>query len=306
MVDVDTKLFRSFLAVATERSFSVGARRMGYSQATMSLRVRALEGKLGVRLLDRGPRDVKLTAAGRGLLPEIRALLDMHDRMVERLMSAPLASTIRLGVAEGYVASLLPGLLQDMLKNRSGVQLDILCRTSGCLQRMIEARELDLAVVTLPEDAPYALDLCRPQLQWVSSSNFALDLQAPVPVAWYGEGCDFRASGAAALKNARIDYREVLLGSDERIVQAAVVAGCAVTVMASGNVPTTLKVVSPQSGLPPLGRASIQLLELPGAQSEAVEAVKRKIVGAYRRIERGQPDGRAPAVTSRPTTNPSV
>ena len=72
VVDIDTKLFRSFLAVAAERSFSLGARRLGFSQATMSLRIRVLEEKLGVRLLDRGPRNVQLTAAGRSLLPDVR------------------------------------------------------------------------------------------------------------------------------------------------------------------------------------------------------------------------------------------
>ena len=112
MIDVDTKLFRSFLCVTAEESFSAAARRLNYSQATMSLHIRALEEKLGARLLHRSPHSVTLTAEGRQLLPEIRALVDMHDRMVGRLHSELVSGEVRLGVLETYAASLLPGVLR--------------------------------------------------------------------------------------------------------------------------------------------------------------------------------------------------
>lgn len=285
MVDVDTKLFRTFLVIATELSFSKGARRMGLSQATMSLRLQALEEKLGVRLLERGPRDVRLTTAGRNLLPEVRALVDMHDKMIDRLSAPPVVRAIRLGVGEDCVASFLPRLMRDVSDDCSGVQLDVLCRTSSCLQRMIEARKLDLAVLILPGNARSGLDLCRPNLQWVASPGFALDLRLPVPLVWHEKDSCFRASGTAALEKSGISYREVLFGSDERVVQAAVEAGTAVTVMAEGTVRAPLKPLCPRSGLPRLGRASVRLLETPGTESEAAEAVKRKIVKACRGAE---------------------
>ncbi len=78
----------------------------------MSLHIRTLEDKLGARLLHRSPHSVALTAEGRRLLPEIQALVDMHDRMVGRLQSGPVYGEVRLGVAEAYAASLFPGLLK--------------------------------------------------------------------------------------------------------------------------------------------------------------------------------------------------
>lgn len=285
MVDIDTKLFRSFLAVATERSFSLGARSLGFSQATMSLRIRVLEEKLGVRLLNRSPRNVQLTAAGRGLLPEVRALLGMHDEMLRRLRAAPVVARVRLGIAEGHVASLLPRLMKAMRDDRFGVQLEFLCETNGCLERMVESRRLDLAVLSMPGNSAAGLGLCSLQLHWVASPGFVPDAESPLPVAWHEDDCFFRMSGTAALNDAGVAYREVLLGSDGRIVQAAVEAGTAVTVMAEGTVPAALKVFPPNQGLPALERATIRLLENPGAQSEAIRAVKRKILGAYRRAE---------------------
>ena len=87
------------------------------------------------------------------------------------------------------------------------------------------------------------------------------------------------------MESAGVAYREVLLGSDERIVQAAVEAGTAVTVMAEGTVPPALKVFPPNQALPALERTVVRLLESPSAQSDAVRAVKRRILDAYRGAE---------------------
>ena len=280
MVDLDTRQLRSFLCLAVERSFSKAARQLGCSQATMSVRIQKLEEALGVRLFDRGPHEVKLTPEGRDLLPDIRDLVDMQDRMYERLQTSRFVGQVRLGVAEGYEASLLPGLLKYMQKSYAAAEMDITCRPSWRLQQLIESRTLDLAVVTLPEEAPSAVELQRPQLHWVSAPGFALNSLLPVPVAWHRENCFLREAGIAALKEAGVAHREVLSSDDSRVIRAAVEAGTAVTILAEGTVPGSLSVMSPSSGLPPLGKACVQLLERPGSQSEAWEVVKRELVRA--------------------------
>ena len=281
MIDLDTKQLRSFLCLAVERSFSEAARQLGCSQATMSVRIQKLEETFGVRLFDRGPHEVKLTAEGRDLLPDIRALVDMQDRMYERTQTRRVIGQIRIGIAESYEASLLPGLLKYMQQNYAAAELDITCRPSWRLQQLIEARTLDLAVVTLPEESQSAVVLRRPQLHWVAAPELALDPSMPVPVAWHRNKCFFQAAGADALKSLGIAYREVLCSDDSRVIQAAVEAGTAVTVMAEGTVPKTLSVMSASSLLPPLGKACIQLLERPGLQSEARAVVKREFIRAY-------------------------
>ena len=283
MIDLDTKQLRSFLCLAVERSFSKAARQIGCSQATMSVRIQKLEETLGMRLFDRGPHEVKLTPEGRDLLPDIRNLVDMQDRMYERIQTSRVIGQVRLGVAEGYDASLLPGLLKYMQQNHAAAELHIMCRPSWRLQQFIEARTLDLAVVTLLEEAPSAVELHRPQLHWVSAPLLALDPSMPVPVAWHQEKCFFQAAGIAALKGQGIAYREVLRSDDSRVIRAAVEAGVAVTVMAEGTVPKTLGAMSTYSALPSLGKACVQLLERPGLQSEARTVVKRELIHAFQR-----------------------
>ena len=282
MIDLDTKQLRSFLCLAVEHSFSEAARQLGCSQATMSVRIQKLEETLGTRLFDRGPHEVKLTAEGRDLLPDIRALVDMHDRMYERTQTRRAIGKVRLGIAESYEASLLPGLLKHMQQNHAAAELDITCRPSWRLQQLIDSRTLDLAVVTLPEESPSAAVLHRPRLHWVGAPELALDPLLPLPVAWHRDKCFFRDAGIAALKERDIAWREVLSSDDSRVIQATVNAGAAVTVMADGTVPERVGAMSASSLLPPLGKACIQLLERPGTQSEACAVVRRELMRAYR------------------------
>ena len=280
MADIDTKLFRSFLAVAAERSFSAAGEVLACSQGTMSLRIRTLEEQLGTYLFDRGNRTVRLTSAGRALLPNAQALVDMHDRMVDRARGVATSGTVRLGVAESHGFSLVPRLLTQLRELCPALELSVVSRPGWRLGQMIAARTLDLAIVTVPEDDPSQGQLCRSPLHWVASPDFVLDSRHPVPVA-FQDSCCFRTPGLAALERCDIAYREALSSPDEHVVLAAVSAGSAITILPEVTIPQWLRIISPPSPLPSLGGSRIQLLQNPGRQSVAVQAVRREIVGVY-------------------------
>jgi DNA-binding transcriptional LysR family regulator len=69
-----------FLAVAEEGSFSQAAGRVSVSQPALSQQMRALEQDLGVALIERLGRGVRLTSAGRAYLPHVRATLAARGR----------------------------------------------------------------------------------------------------------------------------------------------------------------------------------------------------------------------------------
>ncbi|MER7014742.1 LysR family transcriptional regulator [Saccharopolyspora sp. NPDC000359] len=74
---------RLFVAVAEEGHFGHAADRLGMTQPPVSQGVQRLETKLGVTLLTRGSRGVRLTTAGAELLPRARALLDGAEQFEE-------------------------------------------------------------------------------------------------------------------------------------------------------------------------------------------------------------------------------
>jgi DNA-binding transcriptional LysR family regulator len=72
-----------FVAVAEQASFTKAAGRLGLSTATLSQTMRVLEGRLGVRLLNRTTRSVAPTEAGERLLAQLRPLLDGFDAAID-------------------------------------------------------------------------------------------------------------------------------------------------------------------------------------------------------------------------------
>ena len=281
MIDIDTKLVRSFLAVAAERSFSGAARTAGCSQATMSQRIQALEEQLGARLFERKRRGAILTAAGNELLPNAEALIDLHDRLVGRAHSKRVAGSVRLGVAECQAVPLLPKLLKHTCATYEAVELAVLCQQSGLLQEAMRNGTLDLAIVALLDEVPSALRLASPRLHWVAAPEFDLDSRSPIPVACAPGRDFFHKKGMTALRSHGIVFREALCSVSDEAIRAAVLAGTAITIMPEGTIPPELGVISRPSLLPRLGRCFVQLLERPGRQSEATVVIKREILRAY-------------------------
>ena len=90
------------LAVAETGSFTAAARRMHVSQPSLSQQIRSLEAELGGPLLERPPKPVKLTTAGRAFLTEARACVTAANRAAESARSA-----MKLQVGELRVSTVL-------------------------------------------------------------------------------------------------------------------------------------------------------------------------------------------------------
>ncbi|WP_175775457.1 LysR family transcriptional regulator [Burkholderia anthina] len=92
----------AFLVVAEERNFTRAGKRLGVSQSALSQTVRALEGRLGVRLLTRTTRSVVPTEAGERLMgsigPRIEAI--QHELMLLSDLRDKPAGVIRLTATE--------------------------------------------------------------------------------------------------------------------------------------------------------------------------------------------------------------
>lgn len=137
------------LAVVDEGSFTDAAISLGITQPPLSQGVRRLEAAWGVRLLERSARGVDLTAAGRRLLPVMRALVadaesleararDLGGRPGDLVCGVDPALG---GVAESVVARLAVG--------REG-QVRIRTDLPDRLVDAVRLREIDVAVVRHP------------------------------------------------------------------------------------------------------------------------------------------------------------
>ncbi len=117
----------AFATVAEERSFTRAARRLGISRSAISHAMRALEERLGVRLLARTTRSVAPTDAGERLLARLRpALDDIHAAIddVGELRAKP-AGILRLVASPMAIAAILWPKLERFVREHPDVTLDI-------------------------------------------------------------------------------------------------------------------------------------------------------------------------------------
>jgi DNA-binding transcriptional LysR family regulator len=107
----------AFIAVARERSFTRAAAKMGVSQSALSHTIRALEARMGVRLLTRTTRSVLPTEAGERLIETVAPRLDEIEAEVAAVseMGDKVAGTIRITAIDYAVDSLLWPRLTPLL-----------------------------------------------------------------------------------------------------------------------------------------------------------------------------------------------
>jgi DNA-binding transcriptional LysR family regulator len=145
----ELRLVRYFVAVAEERNITRAAERLHISQPALSAAVRQLEQQLGVELLDRSDRVLRVTPAGEVLLTEGRGLLVEADRVFDavRGRDAAVVGRLRLGLTPTARYGVGPALLSACASGASGVMLYPQEDTTGALLRDVRSGRLDLAVL---------------------------------------------------------------------------------------------------------------------------------------------------------------
>jgi DNA-binding transcriptional LysR family regulator len=118
---------QAFLAVAREQSFTKAAARLGITPSALSHTIRALEERLGVRLLARTTRNVAPTEAGDRLMRSIAPLFDQIAAEVEALgeLREKPAGTIRITCTDDVIELYLRPVLASFLKNYPDIALEL-------------------------------------------------------------------------------------------------------------------------------------------------------------------------------------
>ena len=117
-----------FAKVVEAKSFSEAARRLGMPISTVSRRVAELEDQLGVRLLDRSTRNLRLTDLGTEVLEQATRSVEINDA-VESIVSNQLANvtgTLRLSAPPNISDTLLTPLVTAFQASYPNVRVHIL------------------------------------------------------------------------------------------------------------------------------------------------------------------------------------
>jgi DNA-binding transcriptional LysR family regulator len=154
----------AFVAVAERSSFARAARQLGVSRSALSETIRALEEKLGVRLLNRTTRSVALTEVGERLLAELRPALESFEAAVESINAfrdKP-AGHLRLTVPRPAAKQVIEPMLAKFLTEHPAITVEVV--TESALTDIVRDRfdagirpghrvEQDMIALRIGEDA---------------------------------------------------------------------------------------------------------------------------------------------------------
>lgn len=157
-MEIETRELRYFVAVAEELHFGRAAHRLGIAQPPLSRAIRLLERRMGVTLLERTSRKVRLTAAGEVLLTEGLGALGAVAAAVRRTQrAAATAPSLVLALKPGGDADLLRPILDRYAATPDAVAVE-LAFSVGERAAMVRDGRADLALLHRPQNDLSGLD----------------------------------------------------------------------------------------------------------------------------------------------------
>ena len=143
---------RYFVALAEYRHFGRAAQASFVSQPTLSTQIRKLEEELGVALVERTPRKILLTEAGKEIAQRARDVLTEIDQIkaIARRTIDPESGTLRLGIFPTLGPYLLPHVVPRISARFPRLELLLIEEKTELLLKQLREGRLDTVVLALP------------------------------------------------------------------------------------------------------------------------------------------------------------
>ncbi|MEG6509110.1 LysR substrate-binding domain-containing protein [Methyloligella sp. 2.7D] len=153
---VTLRQLRYLQALASHGHFGRAARACAVSQPALSMQIKELEKELGVPLVERANRDMRLTPAGREVVRRadqiLRDVRDLKDYASEH--REDLGPSLTLGVIPTLGPYFLPAVLPRLQRQYPDLDLRLHETRTESLVDGVQEGEIDAALLALPIDAP--------------------------------------------------------------------------------------------------------------------------------------------------------
>lgn len=154
---MDLDQIKTFDRIAQDLSFTRAAARLNVTQATVSMRMRALEELLGVPLFHRG-RTISLTDQGMTFLPYARRILSAAQEAKEALRRVE-RGRVSIGSLRSLVSPLITESLLRFQAKYPSVDVVINEGRQSQIAAMLRERDIELGILCWPNLDPLITDL---------------------------------------------------------------------------------------------------------------------------------------------------
>src|SRR6516165_12111896 len=178
---VELRHLRYFVAVAEMENVSRAAtQKLHVAQPSLSRQIRDLENEIGVQLLERTARSVRLTDAGRTFLEEARAILKHADEAVVKTRGVAGKQELRVGDWSLGTARIMPALLRAFQQAMPNVHVKLHDWTVDQNITGVRDGRLQLAMLLPPLKANALAEL---RFQELATARVALAVSSHHPFA---------------------------------------------------------------------------------------------------------------------------
>lgn len=266
LVNVDVDLLRTLVVISDTGSFTRAGERLLRTQSAISLQVKRLEQMVGQNLVERG-KELRLTPAGEMVRAYAVQILSLNDALVQKVTEAEDPVSVRIGTPDDYAQLFLPNIIREFSRLNSQVEFQIVSDLSPRLAELVDAGDLDLAFITRSADIE-AIDIVREPLAWIGDATGLAAREEPIPLALFPKGCRVRDIAVESLEAAGRPWRVAYSSNQFATLRSAIVAGEAIGVLPVRAVPSDIRMLGVEDGLPALAEAEI-VVKI-GAQAPSV------------------------------------
>lgn len=135
----------AFVEAARAGSMTQASIRLGRVQSSVSLRIKHLEEKLGVKLFERTSHGLELTAVGSAFLPRARDIISQWDAALLQINHVNGSAVVNVGIEITEIVR-LPKLVSSLLDRNHDIDVRVSAVHSSVLMRYIKEGRLDIAV----------------------------------------------------------------------------------------------------------------------------------------------------------------
>lgn len=144
---MELRQLRYFVRVVELGSMSRAALDLNLVQSALSQQISRLESELSTRLLQRTPRGVLPTEAGQAFFHQAQLTLRHADQAIHAAQQARLSGAVSMGLSPTIANVLGLPLMRAMRERYPDVRLHMVSALSGHLTSLLNARQLDLAIL---------------------------------------------------------------------------------------------------------------------------------------------------------------
>ena len=247
---LDVRRMRVLREVALRGSFSAAAEALSFTQSAVSQQIAALERESGTTLVDRGPRGIRLTDAGRALVQhaeDILCRLGAAEAELEAIAGLR-GGRVRLSAFPTAGATIVPLAVKTFMARHPGVEMQLFEREPEDGVAMLKSGELDIALsigyegagtVHNPTDGVEEIDLLEDPTYLAMPADHRYARKARTRLSdfseesWIHSACKGTCGAVAlrALHNAGFEPTIVFETDDYNVAQGLVAAGMGVTLL---------------------------------------------------------------------------